>query len=300
MRLDEAIRLFINNYENPNTQRSYSSCLLPMVDYIGGGRPIEDIQPVHLIEYNQSLSKDLAQATVGKIYKTIKTFFNFYVKLGVIPTSPAHILKIKRRNTYVPKSKAMPDYVLETIIDFAKWDKRKYALILFLADTGCRAGGAAGLRVCDIDLTRMEAKVTEKGNKTRTVWYDEDCRDALSQLIRDMPLHAYVFGRNGKQTTSSVLSQTIRRTCRSAGVTEYGSHSLRHRKGHKLADAGIPVTVACVVLGHDNHETTGRHYYPYDEERATAAARLTSTRNLVRSVIRPLQSGNKKTDKTGS
>ncbi len=297
MRLDEAIRLFVNNYENPNTKRAYLGTLNPLANFLGEGRQLKKIKPVHIVEYKQSLSKDLSLATVGKHYKTVKTFFNFYKELGIISESPAHVLKIKRANRYVPKSRAMPDSVLASILDFTKWDKRKFALILFFADTGCRAGGAANLRVCDINLSQMEAIVTEKGNKTRTVWFDADCRDALSKLIRDMPLSAFVFGKNGKKTTPAVLSQTIRRACAYAGVKEYGSHSLRHRKGHKLADSGIAPSIAAVILGHDDVQITIEYYYPRDTQRAAAAARQTSTGNLVRNIVIPFNQIPKKGEK---
>lgn len=299
MRLDEATRLFINNYPNPNTQRAYSSCLIPMQEFLGLARPVDTIKPPHLVEYAQHIAqRGLAQATINKIYKSIKTFFNWLIKLELIQTSPARVLKITRRSRYVDKDRAMSDYELNQILDLAKWDKRKYALVLFLADTGCRAGGASALRMDDVRLDLMEATVTEKGDKSRTVWYGDDCRDALRVwfLARKGDKGEYVFTSSGKKTTSAVISQIIRRLCDKAGIKGYGAHSLRHRKGHTMADAGVPATVVATVLGHENPQTTLDYYFPRDQARAAVAARSHAMRtDKARVRIIPFEEG-----KTGS
>jgi len=46
---------------------------------------------------------------------------------------------------------------------------RDRALLAFLADTGCRLGGLAGLQIEHVNLIERCARVTEKGQKTRTV-----------------------------------------------------------------------------------------------------------------------------------
>ena len=46
---------------------------------------------------------------------------------------------------------------------------RDKAILLFLLDTGCRAGGLFSLKVDDLDLQHLRANVLEKGEKGRTL-----------------------------------------------------------------------------------------------------------------------------------
>lgn len=275
MRLDEAVRLFVNNYTSADTCRAYSGALNPMVDYIGAGRPLDEVRPVDLVAYLQHLqsSRQLAPATLNKHIKTIKTFFNWCVKVDELPASPAaQAIKSKRIPRTVPHEKAMSQAHVEQLLDWAKWHTFHNALILFIKESGVRIGGAAGLRVGDLrlDLDIPEATVTEKGDKTHTVWFADGARQALRLwLIKRKGDHGdYVFSDSGAPVRAETLAQRFRRACISAGIGSYGPHSLRHKLGHDMADAGVPVTVAATVLNHDNPQTTMEFYYPRDAKRA--------------------------------
>ena len=69
------------------------------------------------------------------------------------------------------------------------------------------------------------------------------------------------------------VSLIIRRAAQLAGVRVLSSHSLRHRKGHQLADSRIAPSIAATVLGHSDVVITLQHYYPADWESAEQAMR---------------------------
>lgn len=277
MELKQAVNLFLGEYQNASTREAYYYVLIDMMNYMGPARPLTDIGKPTMIQYSQHMAnKGWAPATVQKHHKTIKTFFNWLIKLDLLEKSPATVLKQKRLPSCVSREKAMSDEEYARILEYARWKPRDFALILFLGDTGCRIGGAAGLQEQHLDLDQCSGVVTEKGDKKRPVAYGSACAQALRKWLIQRKAggpNKYVFSHSGKKMTASSLSQVVRRACIKCGIRSIGAHSLRHRKGHQLADAKVAPTVAATALGHSDPTITLKHYYPQDWERAEAALR---------------------------
>lgn len=273
MRLDEAVALYLLNTTNPRTRETYAYSLNPMVAFIGPARDLNQVSPLAVGEYADFIrSKDSAEATKAKHIKAIKVFFNWLVNNDFLDKSPARVVKSIRVQPSQTREKAIEDEELFAILDYAKWDARKYSLLLFLADTGCRAGGASNLRASDIDLPRKTARVTEKGDITRKVWFGDQCRVALITWLsrRSGAKGDYVFSRDGRQIQPASISQIIFRCCLAAGVNPRRSHSIRHWKGHTLADDRVPAPTIQKVLGHKSMNSTW-NYMPHDDETAYRA-----------------------------
>lgn len=275
----EAINLFLGE-QIPTTRKSYFYNLRDLRAYLGDERPLDDITGEDMIRFSQhyrNKSGIKSPATYNKCVKTLRTFFNWAIKSNLMPPpSPAKAIKRLTTSQKVPRSKAMPHEAYLQLLDFCKWDKRAYALVLFLGDTGCRVGGAAGLRWADIQFTEEIALVTEKGKVERYVFFGHECAIALLRWQQEQRLKRrgeYVFSRNGIGMLSDSLGQYFEKLCHRAGIGQWGPHSLRHRKGHQLADGKIAPTVAATVLGHADVNTTLNHYYPKDLSRAQDAVK---------------------------
>lgn len=274
--LSHALDLFLAE-QSPSTARSYKYVLHAMQDYIGPARPLSAITAAHLLEFMQAVrDKPTVQspATLNKYTKTIKTFFNWCLRHGFItPPSPATGIKRVKQHAAIDRDKSMPDYLYEQLLDYCKWDARYHALVLFIGDTGCRVGGAAGLKWSDIDFVERKAIVSEKGKPPRPVFFAEECAKALLRWrqVHTMRDGEYVFQRHGNRMNNDSLGQLFEKLCKRAGIGTWGPHSLRHRKGHQLADAKIPPSVASKALGHENVMTTLEYYYPKDWDRVQQA-----------------------------
>jgi integrase len=279
--LKKAVNLFLNN-QRETTRQSYKYPLKYFVAWMGESRLVESIRPEHLVEYDQMSLKprDYAPATERKHIKTLKTLFNWLIDLDVIDKSPARVLKAKRLPMYIERDKAMTDEELALLLDHAinhprktlLYRNRDYALILFLADTGCRIGGAAGLKVSEIDFESRRASVVEKGDKRRKVKFGPLCAVALARyvLMRPRAAGAYVFSTGKGPIKADNISLMLRRMCRQLGLRVLSGHSLRHRKGHQLADSRVAPSIAATALGHADPVTTLMNYYPADWASAEA------------------------------
>lgn len=287
MELGKAIELFLGEHK-PTTRKSYTYPLRQMRDWIGPARQVSDIRPEHLIEYFQTQVKNgkYAPATEVKNEKTLKGFFNWCVRLEIIEKSPAKLLRASKVPRRISRDKAMPDDDLTKLLDHLrhKTVPRDFALVLFLADTGCRRGGAAGLRIQDVDFDGLIATVTEKGGEPRPVAFSEQCAKAILHWLAYRSAHytikgVFVFSKDGGPMDPVLISQEIRRSCRRVGIKVRSSHSLRHRKGHQFADARIAPSIAATALGHSSSHITVESYYPSDWDTAEKALRELMTVN---------------------
>lgn len=270
MELKKAIELFLSE-QRPTTRESYKSVLKRLCVTLGPARLVEEVKPADLVAYMQIIEgHNYAAATKLKHVKTIKCFFNRLVRLEELEKSPARVLKQKRLPTYVKRDKAMTDEELARLLDFVKYKERDYAALLFLADTGCRISGAAGLTIGDLDLEKRSAWVEEKGDKRRQVAYGDLCAKAIIKWLLRRPKSAgqFVFSRSQTAWKADNISQMIRRICKKIGIRVLSGHSLRHRKGHQLADQRTAPSIAATALGHSDPTITLQHYYPADWESA--------------------------------
>lgn len=279
MNLKTAIDLF-QGQQRPTTRKSYEYVLNHMMNFVGPERPIQLVSKVQMLEYTHAVrERNLAPATTHKYIKTIKTFFNWVVKLGYLDESPANAVRNVNLQASIGRDKAITDDELAKVLDYVKWKPRDLALILFVADSGCRRSGAAGLRMKDLHLAEQRAYVTEKGDKTRMVAFGDECRKALQRWldIRVGDLGDYVFQRRGQSIRPEAVSQIFRRACLEVGVRSLGAHALRHRKGHQFADARVAPSIAALALGHSDPTITLKHYYPADWGSAEKEIRRLST-----------------------
>lgn len=280
LRLSRAVDLFLGE-QIKTTRKSYSSVMRNFV-LIVGNKKLSAIRPEHLLEYMQdvrSRPQIKSQATINKYIKTLKTFFYWCVKAQFLTSVPTQMLKTKMTGTLIERFKAMPDKDYQQLLEYAQWNSRYYALVLFIGDTGCRIGGATGLQWSELSLIHREATVTEKGKPPRPIFFGDECKAALELWKTDWEggQGDYVFQVKGRKLQSASLGNLFERLCVRAGIPKRGPHSLRHRKGHQLADAKVNPSTAAMVLGHSDPTITLKHYYPKDWERAKREANNLAT-----------------------
>lgn len=296
--LKEAVELFLGE-QIPSTRKSYYYNLRDMLAFCGEGRPLDQVHSEDLIKFGQyyrSKPEVKSPATFNKCVKTVRTFFNWCVKVvDGFEKSPATGLKRLKQKIAVDREKDMPENAFAQLVDFSKWDSRSHALVLFLGDTGCRIGGAAGLKWSDVEFVHSRARVTEKGTPERPVFFGPLAEKALLRWQQSQQRTRtggdYVFSTDGHRMTNDSLGQFFTRLCARAGIGTYGPHSLRHRKGHQLADARVAVTTAAMLLGHSSPTITLEHYYPHDWDRVQAAALQLSSEGEKLPMVQPRDAG---------
>lgn len=311
--LGEVVEVFLDEYK-ATTRRTYSRDLGMMMRYIAADFEIDDISDFDVIRAIQTYEKRPSVNsvhTVNKFIKTVKRFFNWCVKLGLLDKSPAYSADYRRIADVSVDKKAMPQDDFDLAVSYyqalsaVKPQKyRALGLFLFLYDTGCRRGGVAGLQWSDVSFEPGGgiARVTEKSeneklNETREVWFGALTSSVLRQwqLVQKLSDDFdYVFSSDGKPMTPPALGQYFARRCKEAGLSKaWRPHSLRHRFGFRMEENNVPDHVAAEALGHRNVNTYRKHYVRKDRTLAKRATRDLSYKlsNQVASRIQRVRQG---------
>lgn len=298
MKLMNAVKLFLHTYDNPHTKKTYRRTVGDFAKFVGENRPVASLSYDHVMEFDDDLkTRGYAPATLNQRRKNMKTFLAWLIDMRYIDTNLGRIIKTKRQPRRISRDKAMSDDEFRLLHDYfereanrqyhnlgkrKRWNHiRNYAQFLFIADTGCRIGGSASLIHDKLDLLKREALLIEKGEKPHRVTFGHATVIALRRWLLARPIcdHDHVFVVQSPKSTEinpihpDTISEEMRRACarlREEGVKirTLSGHSLRHRKGHQLADAGVQPTIAATALGHESVMTTLEHYYPDDWETA--------------------------------
>ncbi|HRI57465.1 MAG TPA: tyrosine-type recombinase/integrase, partial [Anaerolineae bacterium] len=178
----------------------------------------------------------LSMATVASHVRAVKRLFRWLHEEGLLPANPAQRIKVPKLPRGEPKAYSLADFakLLSATAGDDLASKRNRAMLLFLADTGARVGGLAGLRLTDLDLENGQAKVTEKGGKLRVVFFSEPTADALAAWLAVRPTGTpYVWAgveRSSKPNlTTEGIRQVLKRLGKKAGVEgPVNPHSFRH------------------------------------------------------------------------
>jgi site-specific recombinase XerD len=144
---------------------------------------------------------------------------------------------------------------------------RNRAILIFLADTGCRAGGLVSLKPDQLQLDRGRAIVHEKGDRARAVPFSVITAEIVKAWLAVRPAEAEtVFCslganaqdyRHAQPMTVSGLNQMIKRLKKRAGVTgRCNPHSFRHAFAREYLRNGGDLATLSQILGHSNVSVT--------------------------------------------
>jgi integrase/recombinase XerD len=148
---------------------------------------------------------------------------------------------------------------------------RDYCFLLLLLDTGLRLSEALGLRISDLDLDQMSAKVLGKGNKERRVALSPRLLAELKPYLRKreaalavlgLPDAPRVFPNDvGGRLCSKAMQQRLKRYGAAAEIrgVRVSPHTLRHTYALSFVRSGGDPFTLQKILGHSSLETTRRY-----------------------------------------
>lgn len=269
--LQEVINVYLQLDRSPVTNQNYGMYLNKLAKSIGPDRDIRRIAFEDLVDYMAALRKRVAPTTYKQYHQLTRSFFAWCVKTRYLDESPAAGLTARTPRRQ-PQDRAISKADLDALLDALKYRVRDHAMVMFLADTGCRVGGLVSLQLSKLDLDNKTAVLHEKGDRYYTVYFTEDTVAALKKWLARRPPahHDYVFTTMRLGVSRRILAASVGRMV--ARVTKevcsrsYGPHSIRHAVGHLWAKAGVPVTYTQHKLGHTSPSTTLSFYYPESEE----------------------------------
>ncbi|MCI8293236.1 MAG: tyrosine-type recombinase/integrase [Hespellia sp.] len=268
-------------------------------------RDLERLDPMDIEEYMEYLkvyqndeNRQLVNSEVGLARKmsALRSFYQYYYKYQIIEKNPTllvdmpklHDKAIIRLDT--DEVASLLDYVENCGNELSGqrktyYEKTKYrdiAILTLLLGTGIRVSECVGLDIQDVDFKNNGIQITRKGGKQMVVYFGDEVRNALEvYLERDRNQAKTLPGfenalflsmqhrRMGIQAVENMVKKYAGQITPNKKITP---HKLRSTYGTALYRETGDIYLVADVLGHNDVNTTKKHYAAIDEDRRRRAA----------------------------
>ena len=212
MEIDNAIEEFINfirverQYSN-HSITAYAKDLSELAIYIDEEKLGSNIKVVDFYVLRGFITtlydKELSKSSIERKISTLKSFFKFLYRRGIIEDNPAKMLKFPKKEKYLPNVFNVDDiFTLLDLPDKSTPMGMRDALILeLLYGTGVRVSELVGLDRNAVDLNGMRILVRGKGKKERIV----PLAPELISLIKDYYKVMYDIVSEGRVVEKAML-----------------------------------------------------------------------------------------------
>lgn len=281
MEIDNAIEEFINfirverQYSN-HSITAYAKDLSELAIYIDEEKLGSNIKVVDFYVLRGFITtlydKELSKSSIERKISTLKSFFKFLYRRGIIADNPARMLKFPKKEKYLPNVFNVDDiFTLLDLPDKSTPMGMRDALILeLLYGTGVRVSELVGLDRNAVDLNGMRILVRGKGKKERIV----PLAPELISLIKDyykvmydivsegrvVESDALIINRLGTRMTDRTIRRVVETYLKKAGLPlDYSPHSFRHTFATHLLEGGADLRSIQELLGHESLATTQKY-----------------------------------------
>ena len=267
MEIDNAVEEFINfirveRQYSTQTITAYAKDLSELAIYIDNEKLENNIKAVDFYVLRGFITtlydKELSKSSIERKISTLKSFFKFLYRRGIIEDNPARMLKFPKKEKYLPNVFNVDD--IFTLLDLPE----------LLYGTGVRVSELVGLDRNAVDLNGMRILVRGKGKKERIV----PLAPELISLIKDyykvmydivsegrvVESDALIINRLGTRMTDRTIRRVVEAYLKKAGLPlDYSPHSFRHTFATHLLEGGADLRSIQELLGHESLATTQKY-----------------------------------------
>ena len=267
-------------------------------------KDIESLKPVDIEEYMEYLklytydgrqySND--ERGVHRKIASLKSFYIYYQKRELISNNPTTVIDmpklhdkeiIRLDSDEVKELLELVEHAGEHLTGrkkafYEKNKLRNIAIFTLFLGTGIRVSECVGLNVEDVDFKECRIRIIRKGGKEEYVYFGEDVADALENYIeysrseiipREGHEHALFYSIQRRRMTVQAVEDLVKEYA--AQVTTFKHitpHKLRSTYGTALYRQTGDIYLVADVLGHNDVNTTKKHYAAIDDDKKRSAA----------------------------
>lgn len=265
-------------------------------------KPIDIEEFLEYLSYYESDGKEYINSATGKKRKltTLRSFYNYFFKKEIINTNPASLVNIPKihqkeiiRLDIDEVAKLLDEVESGKSLTpsqqkyHKKTRKRDLAIITLLLGTGIRVSECIGLDINDVDFNNDAIKIVRKGGNEAVIYFGDEVRSALESYMIE---RENIITIDGHEDALFLSMQRRRISVRSVEnlVKKYSGlvtslkkitpHKLRSTYGTSLYQATGDIYLVADVLGHNDVNTTKKHYAAIEEDRRRRAANMVKLR----------------------
>jgi integrase/recombinase XerD len=247
-----------------NTIEAYSTDLAKFSAFFAD-KPALDTCPTTYIDH--LYQSGLGNRTIARHITTLRSFYSFLLREGVIESDPTEHLRTPRQWQTIPKFLNLEQ--IEKILHAPDASRptglRDRAMIELLYATGLRVSELCRLGVGDLNLEMGVLRTMGKGNKQRLVPVGQAAiqavegylRTARSQLLKGRASRYLFITARGGCLTRQAFWNLLAGYGRKAGIFHgLTPHVLRHSFATHLLEGGADLRSVQTMLGHADISTT--------------------------------------------
>lgn len=286
---------------NPSMAKSVSEITL---------QDLDSLEPVDIEEYLEYLKLYHYE---GKTYtndergihrklSSLRKFYIYYQKREHLKNNPTVVVDMpKLHDKEIVRLDAKEVTELLDLVEHAgdhltgrkksfyeKNKLRNIAIFTLFLGTGIRVSECVGLDVEDIDFRENRIRITRKGGKEEYVYFGEEVREALKNYItisreQITPLpgheHALFYSIQRRRITVQAIENLVKEYA--SQITSFKHitpHKLRSTYGTSLYRETGDIYLVAEVLGHNDVNTTRKHYAALEDDKKRSAANAVTLR----------------------
>ncbi|MCJ7545900.1 MAG: tyrosine recombinase XerC [Deltaproteobacteria bacterium] len=261
---------------SPHTCRAYRTDLELFAAFLGEQGLPSDVAKIDYLTIRLYLGhlyqgKRIKRASVVRKLATLRTFFRYLKREGIVEKNPAKMVAIPKGGRDLPHTLTVDEaFRFLDIPDAASpLGSRDWAILEFLYSSGLRVGELTALSLHDLDLGGGIVRVMGKGSKERMVPIGSKAVEALRVYLarrgelmeqgKSAPQYLFLNHRGGRLSARSVGRMITKYRLQGGIVKETTPHTFRHSFATHLLDAGADLRGIQELLGHASLSTTQKY-----------------------------------------
>ena len=271
---------------------------------------LDDITPMDIEEYLSYLKyyeKDGVEHTnsergLKRKLSSLRSFYHYYYKHDLIhndPTMKVEMPKIHDKNIVrldVDEVATLLDEVEsgENLTErqrkyHEKTRTRDLAMMTLMLGTGIRVSECVGLDLEDVDFKNNGVKVHRKGGAEVVVYFGEEVRAALLDYVverqkitaADGSTNALFLSMQKKRIHVRSVENLVKKYAKLVtSLKPITPHKLRSTYGTSLYRETGDIYLVASVLGHQDVNTTRKHYAALEDDKRRSAAKAVKLREV--------------------
>ena len=251
-----------------NTIASYKRDLVKLNNFLtdSGVKGLKEITSTNLNSYILMIEKQgMSTATVSRNIASVKAFFLYLLKQGMLSEDPSETLKPPKIEKKAPVILTIEEInlLLEQPNGSTPKDIRDKAMLELLYATGIRVSELIGLRVKDVNLS-MNFLQCRDGNKERVIPFTNETKAALENYLYNAreimcknDQESLFTNCQGAPMTRQGFWKIIKYYSAKAGIKkDITPHTIRHSFAMHLVNNGADLRAVQEMLGHSDISTT--------------------------------------------
>ncbi|RKY02533.1 MAG: tyrosine recombinase XerC [Spirochaetes bacterium] len=242
--------------------------LLKEYNHLTKGSP-DKIDYLIIRAFVSELMAYYSRATVGRKLASLRSFFAYLSKKGIVAKNPAKIVATPKREKKLPSFLTVDEAfrLMEVPDDDTILCLRDKAILELFYSSGLRLSELASLNIGNIDFNLEVIKVVGKGSKERIVPMGTKAIEAIKEyfkerkrkesLLADSPLF---INNRGERISTRSIARIVKKWANKAYLFKNVSpHTLRHTFASHLLGGGADLRTIQELLGHVSLSTTQKY-----------------------------------------